>query len=412
MRYTTQALRTVSFAALLMAATPVLAADLDIVHWMTSASESAAIGEIAKIWEAQGNTWTETAVAGGSEAIAVGVNRIAGGDAPTAMTFNTGRQFEDLVKQGLLADIEGVAAADGWRDFIPQVLVDASTADGKFYAAPINVHGENWLYYNKGLFAEVGAPTPDTWEAFFEAADKLKAAGKIALAHGGEAWQERVTFNTVLSGIGGKDLFLKVYRDHDVEAINSPLFREVAETFIKMRDYTDEGLAGRSWNDAANLVISGSAGMFIMGDWAKGEFTAAGKVADVDYGCIVGPGEAFFQIGGDVLVFPKINDAEKSAVQQQVAALVVSPEAQAAFNDKKGSLPVRADVDTSKLDACAQKGLGILYDVERQVPGYNFVMSSNLGGAVQDVISQFWNDRSMTVDAFISSIATTVTTVE
>ena len=91
------------------------AAEVDIVHWMTSASESAAISVFADMWEAAGNTWVETPVAGGAEAIAVGVNRISGGNPPTAMTFNTGRQFEDLIAQGLLNDIEAVGELGLWR---------------------------------------------------------------------------------------------------------------------------------------------------------------------------------------------------------------------------------------------------------------------------------------------------------
>ena len=386
------------------------AAEVDIVHWMTSASESAAISVFADMWEAAGNTWVETPVAGGAEAIAVGVNRISGGNPPTAMTFNTGRQFEDLIAQGLLNDIEAVAEQGKWREFLPGVLVDASTADGKFYAVPFNVHGENWIYYNKKLFDEIGAPPPDTWEHFFEAADKLKAAGKIPLAHGGDPWQERITFHTVLSGLGGKDLFLKVYQDHDVDAIQSDAFREVAETYGKLRDYVDEGKTGRSWNDAANLVITGNAGMVIMGDWVKGEFTAAGKVAEVDYGCFVGPGEPYFQIGGDVLVFPKTDDPAAIDAQNKLAELVISPEVQVGFNNKKGSLPVRADIDLSQLDACAQKGIKVLYDPERQLPGHNFIFSPNLGGAVQDTISAYWNDPSMDAKAFIEALATTIST--
>ncbi len=45
------------------------------------------------------------------------------------------------------------------------------------------------------------------------------------------------------------------------------------------------GFSGRDWNIATSMVINGEAAMQIMGDWAKGEFTAAGKKAGVDYLC-------------------------------------------------------------------------------------------------------------------------------
>jgi glucose/mannose transport system substrate-binding protein len=36
------------------------------------------------------------------------------------------------------------------------------------------------------------------------------------------------------------------------------------------------------------MVIAGRAGMQIMGDWAKGEFTAAGQQPGREYGCMPG----------------------------------------------------------------------------------------------------------------------------
>ena len=28
--------------------------------------------------------------------------------------------------------------------------------DGKFYAVPVNIHGQNWLFYNTKVFADAG----------------------------------------------------------------------------------------------------------------------------------------------------------------------------------------------------------------------------------------------------------------
>jgi glucose/mannose transport system substrate-binding protein len=150
--------------------------------------------------------------------------------------------------------------------------------------------------------------------------------------------------------------------------------------------------------------------MQFMGDWAKGEFVAAGKQADVDYGCIPGgPGQTYFQIGGDVFVFPKQPGADGlTEAQVKLAKMFISPEGQVAFNNKKGSVPVRADVDTSKMDACAQKGLKVLNDKARQVPGWNFLLHPDLAGAIQDVVSEFWNTPSMTTDQFIDKVVEAV----
>ena len=46
-----------------------------------------------------------------------------------------------------------------------------------------------------------------------------------------------------------------------------------------LRAWRQADAAGREWNVATSMVINGKAGMQIMGDWAKSEFTAASKVA-------------------------------------------------------------------------------------------------------------------------------------
>ncbi len=61
--------------------------------------------------------------------------------------------------------------------------------------------------------------------------------------------------------------------------VKGPEFRTIAETYRRLHDYVDPGSPGRNWNDATSLVIQGKAGMQFMGDWAKGEFTAAGTDA-------------------------------------------------------------------------------------------------------------------------------------
>ena len=117
----------------------------------------------------------------------------------------------------------------------------------------------------------------------------------------------------------------------------------------------------QDWNQATNLVITGQAGGQIMGDWAQGEFQVAGQVAGKDYTCLPGLGvNEIISTGGDAFYFPKLNDPEKTAAQEVLASTMLSPTTQVAFNLKKGSLPVRGDVDLAAANDCMKKGLDIL----------------------------------------------------
>src|SRR5437868_14163346 len=72
----------------------------EVIHWWTSGGESAAVKTLAEAYKAQGGVWVDTAVALGEQARSVAINRIAGGNPPTAAQFNTTQQFRDIVDQG------------------------------------------------------------------------------------------------------------------------------------------------------------------------------------------------------------------------------------------------------------------------------------------------------------------------
>lgn len=137
-----------------------------------------------------------------------------------------------------------------------------------------------------------------------------------------------------------------------------------------------------------------------MGDWAKGEFVAAGKVADKDYGCILGPGQQSFMVSGDVFVFPKLKDQAATDAQALLATVVMSKDGQVAFNGKKGSLPVRLDIATDLLDACAQKGVAVLKQPGAENATPDFLAPQDMVQSVFDVVAQYWTTPAMTADQF------------
>jgi len=193
---------------------------------------------------------------------------------------------------------------------------------------------------------------------------------------------------------------MKVYHDRDQNAVNSPAFRNVLTTFKRLHNYVDAGSPNRNWNDATALVISGKAGMQIMGDWAKGEFSAANQVAGKDFGCFPGFGpHSPYMVAGDVFVFPKTDNANAIKAQNLLATVMTSPPAQVAFSARKGSIPIRPDVDTSSLDICAKEGIAIMKDKSRQLPNPEMLISPDLQGALTDVITNFWNKNESAEDA-------------
>ncbi|MGI4718276.1 MAG: ABC transporter substrate-binding protein [Janthinobacterium lividum] len=378
----------------------------EVIHWWTSGGESAAVKQVAQAYRNAGGVWIDTAIAGGDQSRAVTINRIVGGNPPTAAQFNTSKQFLDVIEAGMLNDVDTVARAQNWDQLLPPPIVDVIRVDGHYYAVPLNIHMQTWFWYSKAAFQKAGiAREPASMPEFFAALDKLKAAGIIPLAHGGQSWQETVLFSAILANMGGKELYLKAMRDRDQATLMGPAFRNVLLTFKRLKSYVDPGSPGRNWNDATALVIGGKAGFQVMGDWAKGEFTNARQVAGRHYGCMAGLGPATpYLIQGDVFVFPRTDDGQAVRAQQLLANVVSQPELQVSFSKLKGSIPVRTDVNAAELDLCAQKGIEIMKDRTRQAGVTEVYLTPDQNGAMQDVLTAYWN-TNMPVEKAQKSIA-------
>lgn len=395
MRY--RFLAALAASAALPFAAPAGAADLEVTHWWTSGGEAAAVAEFAKAFDATGNKWIDGAIAGGgSTARPVMVSRITGGSPMGATQFNTGRQAEELVEAGLMRDFTELAEKENWKEAIrPVSLLEGCTVDGKVYCVPVNIHSWQWLWLSNKAFEDAGVPVPTNWDEFVAAGPALEAAGKIPLAIGGQSWQTTGTFNVLIPAIAGEDVFLKVYQDHDAEVAAGP---EIAKVFKAADDARKMSAKSnvQDWNQATNLVITGQAGGQIMGDWAQGEFQVAGQVAGEDYTCLPGLGvNELISTGGDSFYFPKLDDPEKSAAQEALASTMLNPATQVAFNLKKGSVPVRGDVDVSAANDCMKKGLDILAK-GNVIPDTNQLNTEDTNNQLNDLFVEFFKTPSMT----------------
>ena len=385
-----------SVAALVLAAAPAAATELEVTHWWTSGGEAAAVAELAKAFDASGHTWVDGAIAGGgSTARPIMISRITGGDPMGATQFNHGRQAEELVEAGLMQDLTEVAERENWAELVnPSSLLDSCTYEGKIYCVPVNIHSWQWLWLSRQAFEEAGVEVPTNWDEFVAAAPALEEAGKIPLAMGGQPWQSNGAFGVMTVALGGVDLWTRINVDKDPEAVRGPEMAAVFDAAATAREMSKDSNV-QDWNQATNLVITDKAGGQIMGDWAQGEFQVAGEVAGEDYECLPGLGvNEILSTGGDAFYFPKLDDPEKTEAQMELASLMMSKEVQVAFNLKKGSLPVRGDVDLTAANDCMKKGLEILAagDVLKDA---NQTLSADTTTQLEDLMTEFWSSDSM-----------------
>jgi len=385
-------------AAASSAAVTAFATDLEVMHWWTSGGESAALSELAKAFDATGNTWVDAAVADGRTARSVMVSRMTGGDPIGAFQFNHGRQAEQLIQAGFLRDITDIAEAEGWLDVVtPSSLLESCTVDGRIYCAPVNIHSWQWLWLSHKAYETAGVEVPTNWNEFVASAPALLEAGLLPLAVGQEGWQQSGLFNVLFSSLLPSEVFMGVYGDKDADLAAGSEVTAVFEAADVARTLSN-GSTVQSWNEATNLVITGQAGGQIMGDWAQGEFAFAEQVAGEDYSCLPGLGvNEMLSTGGDAFYFPALSDAGQIAAQSELAALMLKPETQVAFNLKKGSLPVRGDIDLNTANDCMQKGVALLKE-GATISSVVQLVTQDTYEQINTLFVQFFADDSMTVE--------------
>ena len=403
---------TLAATALLASTTSVSAGEVEVLHWWTSGGEAASVNYLKDKLSDAGVTWTDFAVAGGGgeNAMTVLKSRAISGNPPTAAQIK-GPSIQEWGDLGFLADIDDVAKANDWDNLLPAVVSDVMKHNGKYVAAPVNVHRVNWMWSNPEVYASAGATIPTTWDDFMVQAKKLQAAGFVALAHGGQPWQDATVFEAVVLGVGGADYYNSAFVDLDMDALNSATTLKVFETFGNLRQFVDANSPGRDWNVATSMVIEGKAGSQIMGDWAKGEFKVAGKSVGTDYVCTAAPGTSgahTFNI--DSFAFFAQSDAASTEAQNVMAAEILGTDFQTVFNLNKGSIPARLGVSRAEFDTCAHDSMDAFVSASASgslVPSFahGMAMSSAVGGAVTDTATNFFNSDQSAADGVAQLVA-------
>jgi len=373
------------------------AQDAQVMHWWTSGGESRAVAVFAKEYEKRGGKWIDGASVGPQAEHAAVLNAIAGGNPPAAFQWNIGVAVRQLAEQGLLANLDDLAKAGDWNRHLPPLLVKNITVDGHVIAVPVNLHGANWMFYSTKVFGDLNILPPKTWDEFLAQADKIKAAGYLPIAMGGNSQQTGWLFYTMLAGVGGKEVYHKVFVDHDAAAAGSEGVRQAFETMGKIRQYADAGGANRKWNDTLALVETNKAAFMIAGDWAKGDFSAAGMTPGKEYGCTLAPGtQDAYVMTVDVFAFPKVKNPDQVAAQRKLAELMMDPAVQVEFNKYKGSLPARLDADVESLDACAQIGQKVMAGGDpNQLPNFALAFGPDTQGQIEDLLIHYWSTPAM-----------------
>lgn len=379
---------------------------IELVHFWISPSESRALDVYRKAWAALGGVWVDTPTRDKEADLKLVSDRIANGYPPTVMQWHANEGSQELPAMGVIQDIEEVAAADHWRDFLPQNVIDRISYKGRIYFAPVDIHAENWVWTNKKIFDDLKLPPPTNWNSILDSAARIKAAGYTPIALGSGGWEISLIFNDIVYSTYGPGAYQSLMNGSDPRAALKPAMLRALGILRRLSTFVSPDRARQTWAEAAVSVGQGRAAMQFMGDYAKGELAGAGFTVDKDYRCSLAPGtDAVYFVVIDSFAFPNTNSDAERRSQLLFARQVMAKDNQLAFNHLKGSIPVRTDIESQDLDACGKIGLNLIARKGTQVSAQSMIMPSQMSQGWIDIVDDYFNDPSITPETAQSQLA-------
>ncbi|WP_319413788.1 ABC transporter substrate-binding protein [uncultured Cohaesibacter sp.] len=382
-----------------------LASDVEVLHWWTAGGEAAALNVLKEDLKAKGIGWQDMPVAGGAgEAASTTLKaRVASGNPPAAAQL-LGMAVREWAQEGSLGDISSVAEKENWEQLLPGSVKQFAKYDGKWVAAPVEIHRPNWLWINAKIFKDNGLTPPKTWEEFNKVAQTLKDKGITPLAHGGQAWQDTTIFDDVVLGLGGAEFYRKAIHELDPDALGSETMKKVFDEMRIIRGFVDDNFSGRDWNLATAMLINGEAAMQLMGDWAKGEIVRAKVIPGEDILCVPAPDtEGSFLWIADFFAGYDVNEEKKDA-QLQLASSIMTKDFQLAFSLVKGSIPARNDIGDEEFDACGKRSMKDIAEADKNNTlvgslAHGTAQTAAVQRAIFDVVTEHFNSDMSSEDA-------------
>lgn len=251
-----------------------------------------------------------------------------------------------------LMDLEAdVWDAEGYKDVMQGRAVELCTFNGQMPAVPLGSHRMNNLFYNISAFEEAGidAESLDGMPALMDALDTLSTETDIAPM--GQAmvapWTVLQLWAQVLQSEAGVDAYMDFIEGNGDRAamIDSlELVQEIQENYIQ------GGASSQSFTDVGGMMINGEVACMHQGNWLAGQFRGDDAFNYQEHwDWVPFPGtEGTYGYHIDAFVAPANNPTRDETIAFQ--KFVGTKTAQIEFNNFKGSVPLRTDIDPNELE--------------------------------------------------------------
>ncbi|PRH02959.1 ABC transporter substrate-binding protein [Burkholderia gladioli] len=294
---------------------------------------------------------------------------------PDIVNWHDGERMAYYAKRGLFEDLSQDWQKNHW-DSMYASTKEASSYQGKPYAAPTVYYG--WgMFYSRSAFKKAGiAGEPGNWAEFLDACKKLKAAGVAPIAVGGrDAWTLAGWFDYLDLRLNGNAFHQQLMAGEI--AYTDARVKKVYAAWKQLIDagYFIDNALSYDLDAAQPFLFQGKAAMMLMGTFITGGFTPAARQ---DIG--------FFR-------FPIMDPNVPTAEDAPVESLHIPAKAK----NKAEARAFLAFVETPAVGAQLAKGLGSL-SANSQSPAPDEPISQiafRMLAGTKGGLAQFY-DRDMT----------------
>ncbi|MEV6946275.1 ABC transporter substrate-binding protein [Streptomyces sp. NPDC051172] len=195
-------------------------------------------------------------------------------------TWFAGYRMQFFAAKKLATPIDDVWTKIGGN--FPDAMKQLSKGeDGKYYFVPLYTYP--WaLFYRKSVFKQHGYQVPTTWDQLVALCKQMKKDGLVPIAFGDkDAWPAMGTFDQINFRLNGYDFHKSLMAGK--EAWTDPKVKAVFDHWSELLPYHQDGFMGRTWQDAAQTLVSKKAGMYVLGSFVAQQFTNKADLDDLDF---------------------------------------------------------------------------------------------------------------------------------
>jgi raffinose/stachyose/melibiose transport system substrate-binding protein len=276
---------------------------------------------------------------GGAEGDNLVKTRLSTGEMTDIFQYNSGSLFQALKPDQNLADLSDVQG-----DVIDSYKAVVTSTDGKIRGVPFGAAMGGGIYYNKKIYAELGLAVPKTWAEFMANNEKIKAAGKVAVAQTyKDTWSSQLFVLADYFNVqAANPSFAADYTANKAKYATTPAAMKGFEYLeqVNKAGYLNADYGAATFDDGVRMVATGEAAHYPMLTFALGNVKQNFPDNLNDVGFFAQPGDDAAKNGLTVWMPAGVYVSAKSAnidAAKGFLKFIASPEGCKAMIDANGA---------------------------------------------------------------------------